>query len=98
MPFGVKPRRGKKGGGLKHGLMKVIANYVPEDFREQGEYQDMAASGFTGLQKGSHSRINIKTGRGKVVLGYRESRDVEEAKGLGLKVGAKSRQKHWWSL
>lgn len=95
VPLGRAPKRGhNRAGGLKQGLMKVVAKYVPEDLMEQDEYHDMAVQAFSGAQKGSHSRIVVKTERGRVVLAYRGEEGARE----GLRVGAAGRQKHWWTL
>jgi hypothetical protein len=43
----------------------------------------------------------VQSTKGKVVIGYRETRDEETAKAMGLKVGVLEQQqrkkKHWWS-
>jgi hypothetical protein len=60
--------------------------------REQGVGEFMSHT------RGEMSKVTISAGKGRVVLGYRESRDEEEAKALGLVVGAQGTQKRkrWW--
>lgn len=99
LPPGGPRKKGKfgGGGGMTHGLLKAVAKYVPEEFRPQDEYVDMAEDGYMGAGKGSQSKIVVKTAKGKVAFGYAGTRDAELAGRLGLVVGEGQRGKRWWN-
>lgn len=51
------------------------------------------------LAQGESSRVTITSqGKGKVVLGYRETGDELEVKALGVMVGmeGQERKRRWW--
>ncbi|KAL1408722.1 hypothetical protein Q8F55_005535 [Vanrija albida] len=95
----VPPGEGRGArGGADYRLMKAVGRWVPKALKEQNEYVDMATSGYAALGKASTSKVVVRTEKGKIVVGYRGTADVDEAKGLKLNVGADSKVRHWWSL
>jgi hypothetical protein len=66
--------------------------------REQSELLDQVVGGFASHTRGEMSKVTVNAGKGRVVVGYRDSRDEAEANGLGLVVGAQGTQKRkrWW--
>lgn len=71
---------------------------IPESFREQSELFDQIAGGYASHTRGEQSKVHVTSQKGRVVIGYRESRDEAEAQSLGLQVGAQSggKKKRWW--
>lgn len=86
-------------GGADYRLLKAVGRFVPKVILEQGgEYVDMAASGYDALGRAGTSKVVVRTEKGKIAVGYRESADVVEARGLNLNVGPDSRVRNWWTL
>lgn len=101
--LGMGVQQGKRGTGratLEHGVMAKVARFVPQKLLQQvpvpEEYMDMARGGVVGISRGQLSKVTVKSEKGRVAFGLRESRDVDEVRELRLRVGADSRPKHFW--
>lgn len=79
----------------QHTAARKRQQWVPEFLRSSEDYMGLMA-----LTGGEWSKINVNhaSGKGRIVLGYRETEDEAEIKGLGLKVGmhGQERRKKWW--
>lgn len=100
VPLGNDRGSGRNGKNQfrAHKVMKGVSKYVPGVLRGQNDYLDMAVSSYTTLKKGDHSKVLIKSEKGKVCVGLRGSRDAADLKAKeGIKVGAQEgTRKHWW--
>lgn len=80
---------------------KYVAGFLGERAPREAEGL-IAAYAQHVYARGEWSRINVYVGgKGRVVLGYRETEDEMEAGegGLGLKVGVqREKRKKWWSM
>ncbi|WWD18978.1 hypothetical protein CI109_103435 [Kwoniella shandongensis] len=86
---------------IEHTATKRIERYIPGSFREdQSEILDQIAGGFMSHGRGEHSKLVIRSEKGRVVLGLKESKDEEDWKALGLRVGVmdggRKGKKRWW--
>ncbi|ORY35442.1 hypothetical protein BCR39DRAFT_460967, partial [Naematelia encephala] len=89
----------KKSRSAEHRAMSTIQKYVPQSLREQSDIFDQVVGGFASHTRGEQSKITVQSTKGRVVIGYRETKDEQDVLGLGLVVGAKGPQgkkKRWW--
>jgi hypothetical protein len=89
----------KKSSSFEHKTASMIQKFVPKSFLEQSDMLDQVVSGFATHTRGEQSKITVQSSKGRVVFGYRETRDEETVKGMGLKVGVQEQQqrkKKWW--
>ncbi|WVR07430.1 hypothetical protein IAU60_004471 [Kwoniella sp. DSM 27419] len=74
--------------------------YIPAGMREENELVNQFVGGYTSHVRGEHSKVTIRSEKGRVVIGLRESRDEEDARDMGLRVGVmdggKKGKKKWW--
>lgn len=96
-------RKGKgkeqyKTSSIEHTALSKLAKYIPEGLMGQSDELDQAFGGIAAHTRGEQSKISVTAGKGRVVIGYRESLDEEKARGMGLKVGVKEGKgkKGWW--
>ncbi|KIR99672.1 hypothetical protein L804_03304 [Cryptococcus deuterogattii 2001/935-1] len=91
----------KHSSSREYTAAKTIEKYVPKSFREESDILDQVTGGYTSHVRKSWSKLNIKTEKGRVVVGLRESKDEEVVKELGLRVGridGVRKDKKWWKL
>ncbi|OWZ42170.1 hypothetical protein C356_03615 [Cryptococcus neoformans c45] len=91
----------KHSSSQEYTTAKNIEKYVPKPFREESDILDQVSGGYTSHVRKSWSKLNIKTEKGRVVVGMRESKDEEVVKELGLRVGridGIKKDKKWWKL
>jgi hypothetical protein len=91
----------KKSKSIEHTGATKIQKWVPGPLRGRSDILDQVIGGYASHTRGEQSKISVQSTKGKVVIGYRETRDEETAKAMGLKVGVLEQQqrkkKHWWS-
>lgn len=87
---------GPKTKALEKAVMKRIAEHIPTPFADPEQYLTMGVEGYTGFSKRSHSKIVVRTQKGTVAIGYRDTGDRKELEALGIRVGANSKPKSWW--
>ena len=81
--------------------MSGIERWVPNSAREQNDMLDQVMAGYQHHTRGEQNKVSITTGgKGRVVVGYTDTSDEDEAKGMRLLVGAQSggRKKKWWQV
>lgn len=85
---------------FEHSTASHIERFIPQSFREQNDMIDEVVGGFSAHTRGEMSKITIKSSKGRVAIGYRETRDEKQAETLGLKVGVQGpmakKKKRWW--
>ncbi|OCF40825.1 hypothetical protein I317_05360 [Kwoniella heveanensis CBS 569] len=90
----------QRSNSAEYNAMTNIERHVPSGFREESEMFNQVVGGYTSHTRGEHSKISIKSEKGRVVVGLRESRDEEDVKSMGLRVGVmdggKKGKKRWW--
>lgn len=88
----------QRNSSVEHRAMSNIERHVPAGFREESEFNNQVAGGFASHNRGDQSKILITSQKGRVVIGYRESKDEQAAAGMDLKVGAQAggKKKRWW--
>ncbi|WVQ99912.1 hypothetical protein IAU59_007055 [Kwoniella sp. CBS 9459] len=90
----------QRSNSAEYNAMTNIERHVPSSFREESEMFNQVVGGYSSHIRGEHSKISIRSEKGRVVLGLRESRDEEDAKSMGLRVGVmdggKKGKKRWW--
>ena len=71
--------------------------YIPQDFREQSDIFDQVAGGYATHTREGVNKIFVQS-EGRVVFGYRETKDEREAAEMELKVGVQdgTQKKKWW--
>ncbi|WVQ81989.1 hypothetical protein IAT38_004116 [Cryptococcus sp. DSM 104549] len=80
---------------------KSVEKYVPKSFREESAMLDQVTGGWVNHVKKEQSKVTVKSAKGRVVVGLRDSRDEVEARGMGLSVGmdgGKKEKKKWWKV
>lgn len=89
------PNRNKN---IEHTTMSKVQQWVPDFMREEDEYLNQAAGGLKSHTRGELSKVDARSAKGRIVLGFRGSLDEKAADELGLKVGHKDgcKRKHWW--
>jgi hypothetical protein len=87
-----------KNRNIEHTTMSKVQKWVPEFLREEDEYLDQAAGGMKSHTRGELNKVDLRSAKGRVVIGFRDSLDEKAAEELGLKVGHKDggKRKHWW--
>lgn len=87
-----------KNANVEHTGMGYAQKWIPEFLREQDEYLDQATGGLKSHTRGELNKLDIRCGKGRVVVGFRDSLDEQAAEEMGLKVGHKDggKRKHWW--
>ena len=88
----------KKAKSLEHQAMSKIERYVPNRVKGQSDILDQVVAGYAHHTRGEQSKIAVTSGKGRVVIGFRETEDEEQAGRMRLMVGAQSggRKKKWW--
>ncbi|KAK8854873.1 hypothetical protein IAR55_003612 [Kwoniella newhampshirensis] len=86
---------------FEHSAAKKIEKYIPNSFREdQSDILDQVVGGYVSHGRGEHCKLVIRTEKGRVVVGLRDSKDEEDWKAMGLRVGAmdggRKGKKRWW--
>jgi hypothetical protein len=83
---------------VEHTAMSKVQKWIPEFLREENEYLDQAAGGIKSHTRGELNKMDLRSAKGRVVIGLRDSLDEKAAEELGLKVGHKDgcKRKHWW--
>jgi len=87
-----------KNRNIEHTAMSKVQKWVPDFLREEDEYLDQAAGGIKSHTRGELNKVDLRSAKGRVVIGFRDSLDEKAAEELGLKVGHKDggKRKHWW--
>jgi len=88
----------KRNSSVEHRAMSTMERHIPASFREESDFNNQIAGGFASHAKGDQSKLLIASQKGRVVIGYRESKDEQAAAGMDLKVGAQAggKKKRWW--
>lgn len=88
----------KKNTNVEHTTMGYIDKWVPEFLREEDEYLDQVTGSFKSHTRGELNKLDIRSAKGRVVVGLRDSMDERAAEEMGLKVGHRNggKRKHWW--
>lgn len=88
----------KRNSNIEHTGMKNVQKWVPDFLREEDEYLDQVTGGLKSHTRGELNKLDIRSGKGRVVVGFRDSLDEQAAEQMGLKVGHREggKRKHWW--
>jgi len=88
----------KKARSAELAVMGGIQKWVPKSLRGQSDILDQVVGGYASHTRGEQSKVAVQSSKGKVVLGIRGTRDEEQARSMGLAVGAKdgNKKKKWW--
>ncbi|ODO06615.1 hypothetical protein I350_03972 [Cryptococcus amylolentus CBS 6273] len=83
----------------EHAAAQQIDKYVPKVLRKESDILDQLTGGYVSHVRKGWSKVVVTNGKGRVVVGLRESGDVRLARGMGLKVGREGvKEKKWWQL
>jgi hypothetical protein len=83
---------------IEHTTMSKVQKWVPDFLREEDEYLNQAAGGLKSHTRGELSKVDARSAKGRIVVGFRDSMDEHAAEEMGLKAGHKDgcKRKHWW--
>ncbi|WWC93630.1 hypothetical protein V866_000465 [Kwoniella sp. B9012] len=94
-------RNMKKSNSVEYNSNVNLEKYLPKSFKEQSDLFDQLYGGYQSHSRIDHSKISIRSDKGRVVLGLRESKDERDLEGMGLRVGVKGgegKRKRWWRM
>ncbi|ODN92788.1 hypothetical protein L198_05583 [Cryptococcus wingfieldii CBS 7118] len=83
----------------EHAAAQQIEKYVPKALRKESDILDQLTGGYVSHVRKGWCKVVVTNGKGRVVVGLRESGDVRLARGMGLTVGREGvKEKKWWQL
>ncbi|WWC71671.1 uncharacterized protein I206_105629 [Kwoniella pini CBS 10737] len=92
-------RDAKRSNSVEYEGTVRIEKIFPKSFKEQSDLFDQLYGGYASHSRNDHSKITIKSDKGRVVLALRESKDEVDLEKMGLRVGVKAgegKKRRWW--
>ncbi|WVF72699.1 hypothetical protein IAT40_007517 [Kwoniella sp. CBS 6097] len=91
----------QRSNSAEYNTMTNVERHVPASIRrDESEMFNQVVGGYSSHIRGEHSKISIRSEKGRVIIGLRESKDEEDVKSMGVRVGVmdggKKGKKRWW--
>ncbi|WWC63179.1 uncharacterized protein I303_105779 [Kwoniella dejecticola CBS 10117] len=94
-------RDAKRSNSAEYDGAVQVEKIFPNSLKEQSDLFDQLYGGFASHSRIDHSKITIKSDKGRVVLGLRDSKDEVDLEKMGLRVGVKGgegKKRRWWRM
>ncbi|WVW85742.1 hypothetical protein I302_107780 [Kwoniella bestiolae CBS 10118] len=94
-------RDARQSNSVEYNSSVNIERHLPKSFKEQSDLFDQLYGGYIAHSRIDHSKITIRSDKGRVVLACRGSKDERDLEGMGLRVGVKGgegKRKRWWRM